>query len=440
MSIRTTLVASTMIGLAALAPARGETLRLGLDESVARALTDGAAAKLATLEVTRAATDVELAKAALRPHLQASVGYSNQSFNLETFGFVLPGLPAVIPPFDVLDARLGAAMDVLSVAAHRRLDAARHGANVTAEERRATENDVAAAVASLYVSVLASRARVEETAANVDLFEKVAASTDRQLGAGMGTRVDVTRAEVQLDRQRDALLAARNEESRARLDFLQAIGAPLDAELELIDPLLDRQAEPLTLEAALELARAGRPELHAADERRLAAKAELSSAKGLRLPTVSVSALGEYSGNYGNNLLSTRAYGVQVAVPLDLDRSIATRVAQSDVRAEEARVREEDLARTVERQVRDALLTYDNAKSRVELALRNQDLAQEELSHASDRFENGVTNALEVDNAQTNVTAAADRRVAALASQAEAWFDLERATGRIRALLPADRR
>ena len=37
-------------------------------------------------------------------------------------------------------------------------------------------------------------------------------------------------------------------------------------------------------------------------------------------------------------------------------------------------------------------------------------------------------------------TTAADRQVAALAAQAQAWFDLERATGRIRSLLPEDRR
>jgi len=87
--------------------------------------------------------------------------------------------------------------------------------------------------------------------------------------------------------------------------------------------------------------------------------------------------------------------------------------------------------------VRYTLLAYDAARSRAELAERNQALAAEELEHAEDRFGNGVANALEVDNAQNSVTTAADTRVAALAAQAQAWFDVERATGRIRELIPA---
>lgn len=417
--------------------ARAETLRLTLADAVARASSDGAAAQLAGLEVQHSAHAAEAAQAALRPRLEGSLGYSNQSLNFETFGFVFPGTSPLVPPFYVIDARLAAAVDLVSVGARRRLEAARHGVRVSEEERRRTANDVASAVASLYVAVLATHAQVDETNANVELFARFAESAQRQLDAGVTTRVDLARAQVQLARQRDALVASRDQESRARLAFLQAIGAPLDADLELLDPLLEQRGEAPALAQALAEARAGRPELRAADERLRGAEADLGSARARRLPTLSLQALAEYSGNYFNNLLWTRAVGLQLALPLDLDRAIAAQVAQADVRLAELRVERQDLQRTVEREVRDALLAYDTARSRVELAERNRGLAAEELEHARSRFESGVSNALEVDNAQTAVTAAADRRVAALAAQAQAWFDLERSTGRIRELLPA---
>lgn len=434
------LLAATTFAAAAVVPARAEPLRLTLGEAIARALSDGTAAQLARLEVDRASRLEDRARSALRPRLEASLGYSNQSLNFETFGFVFPGTDPLVPPFYVIDARIGAAVDIVALAARRRVEAARHGVAVSTEERRAAENDVAAAVASLYVAVQASRAQVDETQANTELFARVEASTQRQLDAGVVTRVDLERAQMQLARQRDALLAARNQESRARLAFLQAIGAPLDAEPALTDPVLARQGEAMALEQALAAARARRPELAADAERLRAAEAELAGAKARRLPTLALQALAEYNGNYFNNLLWTRAVGLQLSVPLDTSKAISSAIAESSVRIEELRVEQRDRERKVEREVRDALLAYATAKGRAEIAERSRELAESELAHARDRFENGVSSALELDNAQTSVTAAADRRVAALAAQAQAWFDLERATGGIRDLLPADRR
>ncbi|MGE5233638.1 MAG: TolC family protein, partial [Acidobacteriota bacterium] len=295
------LLAATTFAAAAVVPARAEPLRLTLGEAIARALSDGTAAQLARLEVDRASRLEDRARSALRPRLEASLGYSNQSLNFETFGFVFPGTDPLVPPFYVIDARIGAAVDIVALAARRRVEAARHGVAVSTEERRAAENDVAAAVASLYVAVQASRAQVDETQANTELFARVEASTQRQLDAGVVTRVDLERAQMQLARQRDALLAARNQESRARLAFLQAIGAPLDAEPALTDPVLARQGEAMALEQALAAARARRPELAADAERLRAAEAELAGAKARRLPTLALQALAEYNGNYFNN-------------------------------------------------------------------------------------------------------------------------------------------
>jgi len=126
-----------------------------------------------------------------------------------------------------------------------------------------------------------------------------------------------------------------------------------------------------------------------------------------------------------------------LTVPIYTGGNIPARIAEAEVRVEEARIHHHDLERQAEQEVRYALLTYDAARSRVELAERNRALAAEELEHAQDRFANGVASALEVDNAQNSIASAADIRVAALAAQAQAWIDVERATGRIRELLPA---
>ena len=211
----------------------------------------------------------------------------------------------------------------------------------------------------------------------------------------------------------------------------------MDAEVELADALLEQPPAPVVLADALVAAHAGRPDLQASNERVLAAELQVAAAKADRLPTIGLQAQGGYSGNNVNNLLWTRAVGALVTVPIYTGGLTPARIAEATTRLDEARIEHHDLERQIEQDVRRAILDYEAAQSRVALAERNRALANEELDHAQDRFSSGVANALEVDNAQNSVTTATDVRVAALAAQAQAWFDVEQATGRIRELIPS---
>lgn len=422
--------------LAHAVPGHAAVLRLSLPDAVGRALSEGAAARLAGAEIDRATNVAAQARAALLPQLTGSVVESDQSINFETFGFIPPGLSPVVGPFNVFDAHVTAAINVLHVAARKRLEAARQGIQVAKAERMETENQVAAAVSTLYIAVLRAGAQSTATAANVDLAERLAASTERQLQAGTATRIDSTRAQVQLARQKDAQLAARAQEDAAQLALLRAIGADMGSVLVLDDPLLERTQPAPALAAALNAARTGRPDLQAASERLRAAELQLQVAKAERLPVIGMQAQGGWSGNNSNNLLWTRSVGALLTVPIYTGGAVQGRIAEAGTRVDELRIERQDLERQAEQDVRHALLSYESAQSRAELAERTVALAQEELDHAQDRFVNGVANALEVDNAQNSVTTATDTRVAALAAKAQAWFAIERATGGIRELIP----
>jgi outer membrane protein TolC len=65
------------------------------------------------------------------------------------------------------------------------------------------------------------------------------------------------------------------------------------------------------------------------------------------------------------------------------------------------------------------------------VAHQSENVAFEELRVARNRFASGVSTNLEVDNAQTSLAAAREDRVRALADQAQARYDLARATGSI---------
>ena len=427
------------LALTAIPGAAQEPLRLTLADAIRRALDEGTAVRLATSRITAAEARAQEARSGLQPQLSAGGQLANDSINLATFGFTPPpGQPNVTPPFYVVDVHLTAAMNVIDLAARRRYEAARAGVRVSAEERRRTENEVAAAVASLYVAVGRSGARIDEIRANVDLFERLRQLAVDQKDAGLGTRLDTTRADFQLARQQQALLVATNQRDVARLALLRAIGADLGADVTLADDWSRTAAPVPPLAEALSAARRDRPELALVEQRLRVAALEVEAARAERLPTVAAQAQGVESGNRVRDVEWNRTIGAVVSVPILTGRRIEARVAAARSQQEDLRVQQRDVERQVEQEVRQALLSWQNASSRVELAGRSLQLAQDELELASDRFKAGVAPSIEVDNAQTSLAAARDLRIDALADEAQARFDLARATGEIRTLIPGD--
>lgn len=429
------LRARPLLGAAALllaAGLSGETLTLTLSDAVDRALSDGTAAKLAALQIEQSAALADRAKTPLRPRVEAVVSDYNQSLNLATFGLTFPGVPEVVPPFNVFDAHIAASMNVIDVAARRRYAAARQRIRVSEAERERSDDDVAAAVASLYLAIRRAESLVDETAGNVKLFERLREQAAHQQQAGTGTRLDTTRADVQLSRQRQALVAAQTQRDTARLALLHAIGADLASAVVLAD-----RPEPLpgavpTVEAAIETARRRRPELRAIDESLVAARLTLSAARGERWPRLSAQAQGGYNGNHLGDLSWTRLVGGSISLPLYSGGETAAKIEEARLNERSLEIQREEADRRIQEEVRRDLLAYRSAESREKLAEENARLASDELTLATDRFVNGVSSSVEVDNAQTSVASARDARVAALADREQARIELAHATGEIR--------
>jgi len=153
-------------------------------------------------------------------------------------------------------------------------------------------------------------------------------------------------------------------------------------------------------------------------------------------PTVAAQAQGFESGNRVRDVEWSRTVAAVVNVPIFNGRRTQAHVAAAQAQRDQLLIQQNDTERQVEQEVRQALLAYENARSRVELADQSLKLAQDELDLASDRFKAGVASSIEVDNAQTSLATARDSRIDAQADEAQSRFDLSRATGAIRDLIP----
>ena len=182
-------------------------------------------------------------------------------------------------------------------------------------------------------------------------------------------------------------------------------------------------------------ARGGSPRAPVVAARTVAEDLTIAAEKAERLPTFSAQLQGAYSGNRAADLFWSRQVVGLVSVPIYTGGRIAARVAEAQSRRRELDLEKTETEREVEEEVRRAILAYESARERSRVAIDNLRLAEEELDLSRDRFQNGVTSSIEVDNAQASLVTAQADRIAAAADQERARYELWHATGQIRDLI-----
>ncbi len=100
------------------------------------------------------------------------------------------------------------------------------------------------------------------------------------------------------------------------------------------------------------------------------------------------------------------------------------------------KVKTNDLRDQIELDVRLALQSLRSADAEVKAAEEGLQLSQNELAQAQRRYKAGVSNSVEVTDAQTRLQRARDNRINALYNYNVARIDLGTATGTIRNMLP----
>jgi outer membrane protein TolC len=399
------------------------------------ALSEGTQARLARSGEERARIARREALDAMLPQANANLLRYNQSLNLETFGFTLPGLPPIIGPFNVTDAQVTAEMQLFNLAALRAYQSRTTGVDASRYDVERAENDVAAAVARLYVLVARAEAQVNSREADVKLFTELARVAKDELDAGTGTRLDVAQANVQLARAKQALLSARNDRETARLALLNTIGADESSEVILSDAFIAPANIPET-PAAIASARAQRPDLKALEAQERSAQLFVEAQKDRRLPSISLDFAGDYSGNHSTDLLWSRRIAAMASMPI-FRGDINSAIARAKVDLEDAHTRHNAAQRDVEQEVRSSLLTVQNANARVAVASENVKVAEEALTIARDRRSAGYGSPVEVDRAEDVYRQAHEDLISAQADAAMAWYSLQHATGDIRNLFGA---
>jgi outer membrane protein TolC len=373
-------------------------------------------------------------RSALLPQVSASFSDGQRTFNTATFGIPLPGRnPAgeIIGPVRTVDVRGRVVANLIDPASFGRYRTAQAAASGATADAAVVTNQSAALATAAYVRTLRAEAQVSARAADSSLATELLDIAQRQLQAGVGVALDVTRARAQLATTRAQLIAARNERDRARLELSRTVGLSPNAKVILRDSLAATKPAAPNEADAVAAAMQDRPELQAAIAATETARRALRAARSERLPALGVFGDDGKTSNTYTHLLGTYTYGLQVTVPIFQGFRTSARVQQQTAALHEAEARQRDVEQQVVTDVRSALLDLGASQEQLDAARERLSLGEQEVAQSRERFRAGVAGNADVITAQLNLDAARSQYIDALASLEMARVSLARAQGHL---------
>jgi outer membrane protein TolC len=375
-----------------------------------------------------AAAERRRALSTLLPNLSLGATQTSQQTDLVAFGLSLPGFPTIVGPFGYQNVRAYAQQTIYDRVSNKNLRSAGESlkaARLTADDAR---NIVVQAVSNAYLSVITDASRVEAINAELATAQALFDRATDQKRAGTVPAIDVLRAEVQLRTEQQRLVAQKNQVEKDKLSLARVIGLPTGQSFSLSDTLPFAPLQ-TALDDLLKQAYEHRPDYRAAQANVRAADFALQSAHSEHWPEVVVQ--GDY-GDIGKTLASSHGtYSIVagVRVPIYAGGRTRTDIEQAAAVLRNRKNAVEDLRGRIDFEVRNAVLDLQSAADQVAVAQRNADLANQTLLQARDRFTAGVTDNIEVIQAQQLLASANENYIASLAAHNAAKIALATALG-----------
>ena len=187
-------------------------IQLTLHDAVALALKQNPQVQIGVLQAAQAKQDQKIARADLLPQAQLNVSDSVERANLETaFGSRFPGFPEHLGPFQIFNAGASGNVPILDLAAWGRLHAARENTSAAHAGEQSIREDMVLQTVSQYLGALRAAAQVKAAQTRIDLAQALYNQAVDLQKNGAGTGIDTLRANVELQNEKQVLIAAQTQ-------------------------------------------------------------------------------------------------------------------------------------------------------------------------------------------------------------------------------------
>jgi outer membrane protein TolC len=280
---------------------------------------------------------------------------------------------------------------------HAANDVASAERRVTEAELKKDEDEVVLGVHQLYYGLLAARKQVDAARAEIVADEQALKEARESVAAGNLLEVAEIGAHAGLLRSRQALLAAENQASDLTAEMDDALGLPLDTELDLAGVETSPDAR-LSRQQYLDAALARNPEVQAAKETAAKARSGLRAAHYEYIPDVGAFARHTYQSGVPFVAHSFGTFGLQMTWDIfDWGKRKGV-VGQRDAQLTQA---EENLRRVTDRvsvEVDKAYRKLERTELMISVAAEALALERESQRLNGNQFQAGVIS--EAKNAQ----------------------------------------
>jgi outer membrane protein TolC len=374
----------------------------------------------------------------LLPNVNGDVQEVAQKESLEALGFgKFPqgsfgsgSIPPVLGPFSYIDLRASATERVFDWKAIQQYRASEHSENVAKFNLKDARDLVVLATGNAYLQAIAGAARVETAQAQQEtaraLYEKAVA----QQQAGVAPAIDTLRAQVEYQTRQQQLISATNDFAKEMISLARVIGLAPGQEFTLADKASYEPFPVPDLETALQRAYSSRSDYKAAQDRLIAAQFAHNAAVAGYYPTFDVEADYGEIGPAPASILPTYHVAATLNVPIFQGGKVHADVLQSEAALRQAEAQLADVRGLIDQDVRNALLDLKSSAEQVEVGESSVNLAEQALAQSRDRFSAGVTDNLEVVQAQEALATAHENLISSLYLHDLAKVSYARAVGR----------
>ncbi len=425
-----------LLALCAGAFAQGSApLKLTLRDAVQVALKQNPRVILANLGVAQSEQERNIARSALLPQVSARAGETVNRANLEAaFGLRIPGFSQHIGPYRYEQVGAGFTAEVLDLTLWRRYRASQAGIDTSrAQETTAREGSVMLVV-SQYLGSQRAAADVEAARSRVDLAQALYDQAADLQNNGVGTGIDTLRSNVQLQNEKQRLIVARTQLETSLYGLARLLNIEPKQRVELADPAIFFDTPEVNVDQTLERAWQARPELRQILAQQQKAQLELRAASDSRLPKVTVGGFWAEQGLNGSTAIPVYSYQANLEVPIFTGGRIEAERAKAAIAIRQLKQQEQEVRNRIELDVETAIVRLGSARSEVDVAKLGIELARQEVEQSRDRFQAGVTNNVEVIQAQDGLARAGDNQIAALYRYNQARADVAYSVGQMEAV------
>ena len=207
------------------------TMQLNLQQAVQIALKQNPSVQIAVLNLAESHKESNIALSQLLPQADFNVSDRAMRENIEAnIGLSIPGFPEAVGPFQVFQFGSNFSAPIFDLSLWRQWQGSKKNISSADAQRLSVREQIVLLVVSQYLTSLRSSAEISAAQAEVDLAQALYDQASDMEKHGATTGVDVLRANVELQNEKQLLIIAQTNQQIALYGLAKLLNYRSDAE------------------------------------------------------------------------------------------------------------------------------------------------------------------------------------------------------------------